>query len=65
MQHIPIWQMLIAGAVVAIVLLWMRPGMKAAFEQSRQAKQKDWAGVLLPLAAVILFVILLISVVHK
>jgi uncharacterized membrane protein YedE/YeeE len=65
MQHIPIWQMLIAGVVVVIVLLWMRPGMKAAFEQSRQAKQKDWAGVLLPLAAVILFVILLISVVHK
>lgn len=65
MAHIPLWQMLIAGVIVLLVLLWMRPGLRAAFEQSRQAKDRDWAGVLLPLGIVVLFVILLISIVRK
>jgi hypothetical protein len=54
--------MVLVGALVVLVLFWIGPGIKPMLEQSRQA-EKDWAGLLLPIIAVILFVILLISMV--
>ncbi len=48
------------GVGALLLILWFRPGIKAAFEQSRQAKDKDWRAVLIPLLLVVLFVVLLI-----
>ena len=56
------WEMVLIGALVVLVLFWIGPGIKPMLEQSRQA-EKDWAGLLIPIIAVILFVILLISMV--
>lgn len=55
------WEMIAIGAVVVVVLLLFRPGLKQALKQSKEATNKDWAGLLLPIGLVVLFVILLIS----
>lgn len=54
------WEQILLGigAVVLLFLFW--PGAKAALEKSRQAENPDWKGALLPIAAVVAFVILLI-----
>lgn len=56
------WEQILlgAGALLVAVVFW--PGIKATLERSRQAPQRDWAGALLPMVLVILFVILLIAV---
>ena len=55
--------MVLLGALVLLVLLWTRPGIKALLEQSRQAEERDWQGLLIPLIFVGLFVLFLISLV--
>ncbi len=55
------WEKIVVGALVLLLLFAMRPGIKAMLEQSRRA-EKDWMAVLLPIAAVVLFVIFLIAV---
>lgn len=62
MQTPETWEMILIGALVILLIFWFRPGIKAALERSRQA-EKDWKAVLIPLALVVLFVILLISLV--
>lgn len=53
-----LWEQLALGAVALLVIFWFRPGIKAALQKSEQA-EKDWPGLLLPIAAVILFVVFL------
>lgn len=60
MENLSIWEMLLLGAVSIFVLMWMGPGIKHTFKQSQQAEQRDWAGLLLPIGAMVAFVILLI-----
>jgi hypothetical protein len=63
MQAMSTWEMLLLGVLVLLVLFWVGPGIKATLEKSRQAEQRDWAGFLLPIALVILFVLFLMSIV--
>jgi hypothetical protein len=63
MEKMAGWEMLLLGAVALLVLLWVAPGIKPLMEQSRQAENRDWAGLLLPIALVILFVLFLIMLV--
>ncbi len=53
---------ILAGVVAIFVIFWFRPGIKATLEESRKAK-KDWAGALIPIGLVVLFVIFLIAIV--
>jgi hypothetical protein len=62
MEAMSTLEMVLVGALVVLVLFWIGPGIKPMLEQSRQA-EKDWAGLLIPVIAVILFVLLLISMV--
>jgi hypothetical protein len=62
MESLELWEKLALGAVAIGAIFLFRPGIKAALQQSREA-EKDWKGVLVPLALVVLFVILLISIV--
>jgi len=55
--------MIILGAVALGVLFWVGPGIKGMLEKSRQAENKDWAGALLPIVIVVIFVIFLIKMV--
>jgi hypothetical protein len=63
MQTMSTWEMVALGAIALLVLFWSGPGIKAMLEQSRQAKQRDWAGLLIPLLLVVAFVLLLIKLV--
>jgi flagellar biogenesis protein FliO len=51
------------AAIALLVLFWAGPGVKAMLEQSRQAKERDWAGLLVPLLLVVAFVLLLMKLV--
>jgi hypothetical protein len=63
MQEMSTWEMVLLGAITVLVLLWFGPGVKTLLEQSRQAEHRDWRGVPVPIALVVLFVLLLISLV--
>ena len=60
MEPMALWEKLLLGVLVVLVLLWFRPGLKAAFRERRQASQAEWLGALIPIALVAAFVILLI-----
>ncbi len=64
MAQMPLWEMLLVGVVVALVLLWMVPGVKASLRSGRKGSAGDWKAVLLPLGLVIGFVLLLIFLVR-
>jgi hypothetical protein len=63
MEKMAGWEMLLLGAIALLVLFWVGPGIKPLLEQSRRAENRDWAGVLIPIVLVILFVLLLIKLV--
>jgi len=63
-ESAPWWEILLGGVVALLLILWFRPGLKAAMARSRTAK-KDWPAALIPLALVVLFVLLLIQMVKK
>ncbi|MCI0400945.1 MAG: hypothetical protein L0Y67_02825 [Gammaproteobacteria bacterium] len=54
------WEKILTGVLVLLVLLWFRPGIKQALKESREAKTRDWQGVILPIGFVVLVVILLL-----
>jgi len=63
MQTTSTWEMVLLGGLALLVLFWAGPGVKAMLEKSRQAKERDWAGLLVPLLLVVAFVILLMKMV--
>jgi len=60
METMALWEKLLLGVLVLVVLLWFRPGIKAAFRERRQASQAEWLSALIPIALVAGFVVLLI-----
>ncbi|MEE9355016.1 MAG: hypothetical protein V3U75_05445 [Methylococcaceae bacterium] len=54
------WETVLLGAMVLLLIFWFRPGIKASLERSKNT-EKDWPAVILPLAIVVLFVVFLIS----
>ncbi len=58
-----LWEKLLLGALVVLVLLWFRPGLKAAFSERREASRAEWMSVLVPVALVAGFVVLLMMLV--
>ena len=63
MQTMSTWEMVLLGALALLVLFWAGPGVKAMLEKSRQAEERDWAGLLVPLLLVVAFIILLMKMV--
>ena len=63
MNKLSTWEMVLMAAIALLVLFWAGPGVKAMLEQSRQAKERDWAGLLVPLLLVVAFVLLLMKMV--
>jgi len=56
------WENILLAAMILLLLFWFRPGIKAALEQSRHA-ERDWPGLLLPIAFVVMLVIFLVMMV--
>jgi len=57
-----IWESLLLGVMVLGIIFWMRPGIKASLQVSRDAKS-DWMGFLVPIGFVIIFIVFLIAMV--
>jgi hypothetical protein len=58
------WEILLGGLAALLVILWFRPGIKAAMARSKTAKT-DWPAALIPIGLVVLFVLVLIQLVRK
>jgi len=63
MESMALWEKLLLGVMVLLVLLWVRPGLKTAFRERRSASRQEWLSVLIPVALVAGFVVLLIMLV--
>ena len=57
-----VWEKILLGmgAMLLVFVFW--PGAKAALARSREQSDPDWKSVLIPILAVVLFVIVLIYV---
>lgn len=53
------WEQVLLGVFALLILLWFWPGVKVHLQRSREAQERDWLAVLVPIAVVVLFVILL------
>ncbi len=60
METMGLWEKLLLGVLVLLVLLWFRPGLKKMFNERREASREEWMSALIPIALVAGFVILLI-----
>ena len=63
MDPLVTWEKILLGLFAVVLVVWLGPGLKAAFQQSESQEEKDWKGILIPIALVILFVLFLISMV--
>lgn len=61
-MEMSLWENLLLGVMVIGIIFWMRPGIKASMQQTREAKP-DWMGVLVPVGLVVMFVVFLIAMV--
>lgn len=57
-----IWENLLLGVMVLGIIFWMKPGIKASMQISKDA-ESDWMGVLLPVGGVVVFIIFLVAMV--
>ncbi|NYT46851.1 MAG: hypothetical protein H0A75_03650 [Candidatus Methanofishera endochildressiae] len=51
-----IWESILLGVMALGLIFWMGPGIKVTLQRSKDAP-KDWLGALVPIGAVVLFVI--------
>lgn len=58
---ISLWEALLLGVLVLVLLFWFVPGVRNAMRNSPRGTAEDWKSVLLPLGLVALFVVLLIA----
>lgn len=57
------WQQLLLGALALLVLWMFFPAARRAMQEAPKGSASDWMGVLLPIAAVVAFVMLLIALI--
>jgi len=60
-----LWEKVLLGVGVLLIVLWFRPGIKAVWKSSQEAENKDWGSLLLPIGMVVIFVLLLILMVRN
>ena len=57
-----LWEQVLLGIAAFVIVFLFWPGAKKAMEQSKQAENPDWNGVLLPIGVVIFFIFMLIMI---
>lgn len=60
--ELSIWEQIALVVLAVGVIFFFRLGIKRALEETRQAENKDWKSVLIPIGFVVLFVIFLIMI---
>jgi hypothetical protein len=63
LETLSLWEQVLLGIGLLLVVLWFWPGVRAAMEKSREAQNPDWQAALIPLMLVALFCMLLIVLV--
>ena len=58
------WMKILSAIALGAMIIYLIPRAKGIMEASAQA-EKDWKGALIPLAAVVLFVIFLVAMVRQ
>ena len=58
MNNLAPWESIVLVLIMAGLILWFFPGIRRANQANKNAP-KDWAGLILPLIAVVVFVLLL------
>ena len=58
------WEKILLGVLALLIILWFFPGVKTMMRESQEAP-KDWPAVIVPLIAVVAFVIFLIAMVAR
>ena len=59
-MQMELWEAILAGVLVLIVLYFFGPGAKRAIEKAPEAGAGDWKAAVLPIALVAAFVALMI-----
>ena len=54
------WEKVVIGIILVVLIFWLLPGTRQMIEKSKGAP-KDWKGLLIPIVAVVLFIMFLIS----
>ena len=54
------WMKILAGIAMVLMLLYLWPAYKRHASNSPKAEKGDWQAAILPISAVVLFVLLLI-----
>ncbi|MGV0006205.1 MAG: hypothetical protein ACNYPG_06240 [Candidatus Porifericomitaceae bacterium WSBS_2022_MAG_OTU9] len=54
------FEIILAITLAGAVLYFFLPGARQMLQESKEAKDKDWAGFLIPVVVVIVFVMLLV-----
>ena len=57
-----VWEQVLLGVGGLVLVFFFWPGAKAAMEKSKQAENPDWGSVLIPISAVVIFIVLLVMV---
>lgn len=57
------WEILLLGGIAILAVMLFMPGIRQSMQRAKEQEEKDWRGALIPMALVVLFVILLISLV--
>ncbi len=63
MEAMALWEQLLLGLLVVVVLVWFFPGLKHTLKTAPKATADDWKALLVPIGLVVLFVLLLLSLV--
>ena len=58
-----VWEQGVLGIGAVAMLFFFFPGASRALKETPEASSKDWMGALLPIAAVVGFVVLLVMMV--
>ncbi len=61
-MELSLWENLLLGVMVLGIIFWMRPGIKASLQISKNA-ESDWMAVLVPVGFVVMFIVFLIAMV--
>lgn len=61
-MELSVWENVFLGVMALGLIFWMGPGIKSSMEQSKNVSS-DWLGAAIPLIAVVVFVVFLITMV--
>ena len=57
------WMQILSAIALVLMIVYLLPRAKEMMKASAEVENKDWKGVLIPIAGVVLFIVFLVSLV--